>query len=78
MFRAVSLVSRQLALGGSLPDQVEPHDGQWKTWVIVSGTVLARAVPGEPPLATARSRIPSRRNYLACGSELSEVARHAA
>jgi hypothetical protein len=36
MFRAVSLVSGLLALGGSLPAQVEPHAGQWKTWVIAS------------------------------------------
>jgi hypothetical protein len=78
MYRVVSPVSRLLAPGGSMPAQVEPHVGQWKTWIIASGTVLARAGLGEPPRATARSRFPSRRNYLACGSELSEVARHAA
>jgi hypothetical protein len=45
MFRAVSLVSGLLALGGSLPAQVEPHAGQWETRVIASGTVLASADP---------------------------------
>jgi hypothetical protein len=78
MFRAVSLVSGLLALGGSMPAQVGPHAGQWKTWVIASGTVLACAGPGEPSRATERSRIQGLRNYLACGSELSEGARHAA
>ena len=48
MFRAVSLVSGLLALGGSLPAQVEPHTGQWETRVIASGTVLASADPGAP------------------------------
>jgi hypothetical protein len=37
MLRAVSLVSGLLALGGSMPAQVEPHAGQWHTWVIASG-----------------------------------------
>ena len=78
MLRAVSLVSGILAARGSMPAQVEPYAGQWNAWEIVSGTVFACAGPGEPPRATARSRIQSRRNYLACGSELSEVARHAA
>jgi hypothetical protein len=45
MFRAVSLVSGLLALGGSLPAQVEPHARQWETRVIASGTVLASADP---------------------------------
>jgi hypothetical protein len=36
MYRVVSPVSRLLAPGGSLPDQVEPHAGQWKTWIIAS------------------------------------------
>ena len=71
MFKAMSLARGLLALGGSMPAQVEPHAGQWKTWVIASGTALACAGPGEPPGATARSRIQSRRNYLAGGSELS-------
>jgi hypothetical protein len=70
MFRAVSLVSGLLVLGGSLPAQVEPHAGQWKTWVIASGTVLACTRSGRTATrATARSRIQGRRNYLACGSE---------
>ena len=78
MLRAVSLVSGLLAAGGSMPAQVEPHAGQWETRVIASGTVLACAGPCEPSRAMARSRIQSRRNYLACASERSEVARHAA
>ena len=45
MFRAVSLVSGLLALGGSRPAQVEPHAGHWKTRVIAPGTVLACADP---------------------------------
>lgn len=34
MFRAVSIVSGLLTLGGRMPAQVEPHAGKWKAWVI--------------------------------------------
>ena len=50
MFKAVSLISGLLALAGSLPAQVEPHAGQWKTWVIASGSAFR--LPS-PPDATA-------------------------
>jgi membrane-associated phospholipid phosphatase len=45
MFKAVSLISGLLALGGSLSAQVEPHAGQWKTWVIASGSAFRLAAP---------------------------------
>jgi hypothetical protein len=39
-----SLVSG-LALAGTLCAQVEPHAGQWKTWVIESGSALRLPAP---------------------------------
>src|SRR5947209_11597677 len=45
MFKATSLISGLLALGGSLSAQVEPHAGQWKTWVIASGSAFRLPPP---------------------------------
>src|SRR5437763_13837760 len=50
MLKAVSFISVLLARGGSLPAQVEPHAGQWKTWVIASGSAFRLPAP---PDATA-------------------------
>ena len=44
MFKVASLIS-VLALAGTLSAQVEPRAGQWKTWVISSGSALRLPVP---------------------------------
>src|SRR5438128_9621500 len=55
MFKAVSLIIGLLALGGSLPAQVEPHAGQWKTWIIASGSALR--LPAPPDAAATAAEI---------------------
>jgi membrane-associated phospholipid phosphatase len=44
MLKFASLISG-LALAGTLCAQVEPHAGQWKTWVITSGSALRLPAP---------------------------------
>jgi len=44
MFKLVSLISG-LALAGPLFAQIEPHAGQWKTWVIASGSAVRLPAP---------------------------------
>ena len=34
-----------MALAGTLCAQVEPHAGQWKTWMITSGSALRLPAP---------------------------------
>uniref|UniRef100_Q01W83 Phosphoesterase, PA-phosphatase related n=1 Tax=Solibacter usitatus (strain Ellin6076) TaxID=234267 RepID=Q01W83_SOLUE len=44
MFKLASLIGG-LVLAGTLSAQVEPHAGQWKTWVIPSGTAMRLPAP---------------------------------
>ncbi len=44
MFKLVSLIG-VLALPGPLSAQLEPHAGQWKTWVIASGSAVRLPAP---------------------------------
>jgi membrane-associated phospholipid phosphatase len=48
MFKTVSFLTGILALSGSLPAQVEPQAGQWKTWVIASGSAFRLPPPPDP------------------------------
>ena len=48
MFKLALLISG-LALAGTLPAQVEPRAGLWKTWVIESGSAVR--LPGPPDAA---------------------------
>jgi hypothetical protein len=50
MSKITFVLSGLLALAGSLSAQVEPHAGQWKTWIITSGSVLR--LPAPPDGAT--------------------------
>jgi len=50
MFKIKSVITGLLALAGSLSAQIEPHAGQWKTWVISSGSSLR--LPAPPDAAT--------------------------
>jgi len=54
MFKLVSLITG-LALAGILSAQVEPHAGQWKTWVIASGSALR--LPAPPDAAATAAEI---------------------
>src|SRR5437870_8486995 len=45
MLKAISFISGLLVLGSSLSAQVEPHAGQWKTWVIASGSAFRLPAP---------------------------------
>ena len=54
MFKLASLISG-LALAGTLSAQVEPHAGQWKTWVIASGSAMR--LPAPPDAAGTAAEI---------------------
>jgi len=54
MLKLVSLITG-LALGGTLSAQVEPRAGQWKTWVIASGSALR--LPPPPDAAGTAAEI---------------------
>src|ERR1700730_17416106 len=54
MFKLVSLITG-LALAGNLSAQVEPQAGQWKTWVIPSGSALR--LPAPPDAADTAAEI---------------------
>ena len=54
MFKLVSLISG-LALASTLSAQVEPRAGQWKTWVIASGSALR--LPAPPDVAGTAAEI---------------------
>src|SRR5260370_2439910 len=54
MFKLVSLITA-LALAGNLSAQVEPQAGQWKTWVIPSGSALR--LPAPPDAADTAAEI---------------------
>jgi len=54
MFKLVSLIGG-LALAGTLCAQVEPHAGQWKTWVIASGSALR--LPAPPDAASTAAEV---------------------
>jgi hypothetical protein len=45
MFKIASVISGLLALAGSLSAQAEPHAGQWKTWIISSGSSVRLPAP---------------------------------
>src|SRR5437588_8242634 len=55
MFKTVSFISAVLCMGSSLPAQVEPHAGQWKTWVIPSGSTFR--LPAPPDAAATAAEI---------------------
>lgn len=52
MLKIASLISGLLGLASSLSAQVEPHAGQWKTWIISSGSAV-RLPPPPDAAATA-------------------------
>lgn len=52
MLKTTPLISGVLAVAGSLSAQVEPHAGQWKTWILNSASAI-RLPP--PPDAAATS-----------------------
>ncbi|HEY1497440.1 MAG TPA: phosphatase PAP2 family protein, partial [Candidatus Solibacter sp.] len=54
MFKFASLIG-WLALAGTLSAQVEPHAGQWKTWVIASGSAMR--LPAPPDAAGTAAEI---------------------
>jgi len=54
MYKFVSLIGG-LALAGTLCAQVEPHAGQWKTWVISSGNALR--LPAPPDAASTAAEV---------------------
>src|SRR5258708_24788916 len=54
MFKLVSLISG-LALASTLSAQVELRAGQWKTWVIASGSALR--LPAPPDVAGTAAEI---------------------
>src|SRR5258708_39403897 len=54
MFKLVSLISG-LALASTVSAQVEPRAGQWKTWVIASGSALR--LPARPDVAGTAAEI---------------------
>jgi membrane-associated phospholipid phosphatase len=54
MFKLVSVIS-VLALASTLSDQVEPRAGQWKTWVIASGSAFR--LPAPPDVAGTAAEI---------------------
>jgi membrane-associated phospholipid phosphatase len=45
MLKITSILSGLLAFGGSLSAQVEPNAGQWKTWIITSGSAVRLPAP---------------------------------
>jgi membrane-associated phospholipid phosphatase len=45
MSKAPSIALGLLVLAGSLPAQVEPQAGQWKTWIIASGSAYRLPAP---------------------------------
>src|SRR5882757_7428089 len=51
MFKLVSLIG-VLVLPGPLSAQLEPHAGQWKTWVSASGSAVR--LPAPPDAAGSR------------------------
>jgi len=55
MLKLASLITG-LALAGNLSAQVEPQAGQWKTWVIASGSALR--LPAPPDAAEAAAEVP--------------------
>src|SRR5437868_9627574 len=63
MLKVVSLISGLLALGGNLLAQVEPHAGQWKTWVIASGSAFR--LPPPPDAAATADEINLVKDYVA-------------
>jgi hypothetical protein len=52
-----------LSLAGNLPAQVEPNAGQWKTWVIGSGSALR--LPAPPDTAGTTAEIQSLKVSMA-------------
>jgi membrane-associated phospholipid phosphatase len=48
MFKTISFLTGILALSGHLPAQVEPQAGQWRTWVIASGSAFRLPTPPDP------------------------------
>src|SRR4029077_17937607 len=52
MFKLVSLISG-LALASRLSAQIEPRAGQWKTWVIASGSALRLPAPPDASVTAA-------------------------
>jgi membrane-associated phospholipid phosphatase len=54
MYKIVLLITG-LALAGPLPAQVEPTAGQWKTWVIASGSALR--LPPPPDAASTAAEL---------------------
>jgi hypothetical protein len=62
VFKLVSLISG-LALASTLSAQVEPRAGQWKTWVITSGSALR--LPAPPDAAGCRRH--------RCGNSMGQV-----
>jgi len=45
VYKALSLTAAVLAFAGSLSAQTEPRAGQWKTWIITSGSALRLPAP---------------------------------
>jgi len=55
MFKVASIVAGLVSLAGSLSAQVEPQAGQWKTWIIASGSALR--LPAPPNAADTATEI---------------------
>ncbi len=55
MSKFASFISGLLALAGSLSAQVEPHAGQWKTWILSSGSAVR--LPSPPDAAATASEL---------------------
>jgi len=51
VFKLVSLITG-LALASYLSAQVEPRAGQWKTWVIASGSAIRLPTPPDAAATT--------------------------
>ena len=73
MFKLVSLISG-LALASTLIAQVEPHAGQWKTWVIASGSALR--LPAPPDAAGTAAEIQWVKSCVAARTRLTLAQIH--
>src|SRR5215471_12530621 len=52
MFKTKFVICGLLALARSLSAQVEPHAGQWKTWILTSGSEFRLAAPPDAAATT--------------------------
>ena len=66
MYKFVSLIGG-LTLAGTLCAQVEPHAGQWKTWVIASGSALR--LPAPPDAGSTASEVQWVKGCVAARNE---------